>query len=356
MDKNLPKYVIVESKIREAIERKRIVDKLPGERVLAEEFGFSYMTIRKAINNLVDQGVLYRVATKGTFVGDSSPARTRTGNIAYLLDGRIREGLRSPYYSLVFNELEKVVANQGYSLLYFSNPEEILSQKTLGKVDGIIVSCFPRIEPLIQQAKSLVPIVLIDNSADDLSIPSVTIDNFNAVYDAIDHLCSFGHQRIGFITGLDDSNIGRHRLSGYKNALDDHQLKPESSLVFEGDYTFESGQRGAKALLSLRNPPTAIMCANDTMALGAMRELNRRGMSIPDDISVVGFDDIAVSSQLVPALTTVSAPITKIAENSVKMLLDQIEGREPDMMHIALRGKLAIRQSSGAVIKKAEIA
>ena len=113
----------------------------------------------------------------------------------------------------------------------------------------------------------------------------------------------------------------------------------------DGNYTFESGERGASALLSLSKPPTAIMCANDTMAIGAMREINRRGMSIPKDISIVGFDDIAVSSQLIPALTTVSAPIDKIAKSAVNLLLNQISGKESTVTHLALRGALTKRQS-----------
>ena len=107
MDTTIPKYVLVEDHIRQAIKQQKIVDKLPGERSLASELGFSYMTIRKAIENLVNDGTLYRVPAKGTFVADQKANKPKTRTIGYFLDSHIAAGLSSPYYSLIFDAIEK---------------------------------------------------------------------------------------------------------------------------------------------------------------------------------------------------------------------------------------------------------
>ena len=107
MDTKIPKYLLVEEHIRQQIIQRKIIHKLPGERTLARDLGYSYMTIRKAIENLVAEGVLYKVPTKGTFVADRKQRKTKTGTIGYFLDQRIAGGLSSPNYSMIFNALEK---------------------------------------------------------------------------------------------------------------------------------------------------------------------------------------------------------------------------------------------------------
>ena len=351
MAKPKPKYILVEEKIRQAIKKREIVDKLPGERTLAKEFGFSYMTIRKAIDNLVSEGVLYKVPTKGAFVADRKSAKKKTNIIGYFLDNSIVAGLTSPYYSLIFNSLEKAARKHGYSLTYFSDYGDTSSLKNLHRLDGVIASCFPRIENIIQDFHNQVPTVVIDNSSSDKTIPSIIIDNFNAISDAVDYLYQLGHKRIGFITGLEDSDVGKNRYAGYLNGLTSNGLKHDDRLVFKGNFTFESGLEGANYFLSLKNPPTAILCANDSMAIAAVSKLIQEGISVPDDISIVGFDDIPFASQIHPPLTTIAAPIDKIAELAVNMLVAQIQNKEIDNKHVALAAKLVKRSSCTNVAK-----
>lgn len=344
MNNATPKYIHVQNWIKDAIRRAAIVDKLPGERVLAKELGISYMTVRKAIDNLVDQGVLYRIQTKGTYVANPNSApRKETKNIGYFLDSTIKDGLTSPYYSLIFNALEKEAARRGYSVIFFTEISESNSIDHMSKIDGVIVSCFPRIEHVIQEIKRLVPVVVIDNASYDKSISSIIIDNFNAVVESINYLCSLGHKRIGFLTGLDDSDVGKNRLAGYRHALKMHGIDEIPELVFRGDYSFNTGKKGARTLLRLDEPPTAIMCANDSMALGAIKEANRQGLSVPNDLSIVGFDDITVAAQINPPLTTVAAPIEEIASLSVEMLYSLIHGRPLEKQHVALPAHLKVR-------------
>ena len=202
MNKSKPKYQLVEEKIRQAIKNKQIDNKLPGERTLAKEYGYSYMTIRKAVDNLVAEGILYKLPTKGTFVADRKTSKKKTKIIGYFLDNSIVAGLTSPYYSLIFDSLEKQARKHGYSLIYFSDAGDTSSLKHLNNVDGVIISCFPRIENIVHEINQHVPVVVMDNSSSDKTIPSVIIDNFNGVSKSVDYLCNLGHKRIGFMAGL----------------------------------------------------------------------------------------------------------------------------------------------------------
>ncbi len=346
-----PKYLLVEKHIKKAIKKQEIVDKLPGERTLAKELGFSYMTIRKAIDNLVAEGVLYKVPTKGTFVADKKKPKKATHTIGYFLDSSITGGLSSPYYSMIFNALEHYAAKHGYLLTYFSDGDDKKLKKNVAKMDGVIATCFPRIEHVIQKIKDIAPVVVIDNSSSDKTIPSVIIDNFNAVRDSVDYLVNLGHRRIAFMTGLEDSDVGRDRRAGYEAGLLKNDILVDTNLEFRGNFTFKSGLHGTDYFLSLPEAPTAILCANDSMALGSLRKLVGEGIKVPEQISVMGFDDIEVAAQIVPALTTVKAPVEAIAETSVCMLDHLIKGKTLDNKHMALTAKLVIRHTCAEIDK-----
>lgn len=340
-----PKYILVENYIKKSIQSKTLIDKLPGERSLAKELGFSYMTIRKAIENLVDQGVLYKIPTKGTYVNKDGSNKKKTSTIGYFLDSSIKSGISSPYYSLLLNAIEKEAAKHDYSVVYFSDTSVGRLKKTLSKLDGVIATCFPRIEDTILDIKQNVPIVVIENSAADKTIASVIIDNFNANVESVDYITSLGHQNIGFMMGLDDSDIGKSRFAGYKHGLQKNKIELNDELVFRGNYSYEAGIEGAEYFLSLQNAPSGIICANDSMALGAMQKFHQEGYDVPTDISIIGFDDIDVASQIVPKLTTIAAPVDQIAKNAFDILKELINGEEPEQQHVTLAANLVIRDS-----------
>jgi len=345
MENSLPKYLQIKNKIKQNIKNGSITGKLPGERVLAKQLNVSYMTVRKAIMELVEEGILYKFTTKGTFVSHRKMSPKITHNIGFFIDEKIREGISSPYYSLIFKALEKEITKNGYNLILFSDSDNLNPLNNKKKIDGAIICCFPRIENKIQEIKKLLPIVLLDNTASDKSIPSVTIDNFNSCRECTKYLWSLGHKRIGFISGLMDSDVSKDRFLGYKSALNDNGLEEDKTLIFKGDYSYESGEKGAEYFLALPKPPTAIICANDSMAIGAMKMIREKGLNIPEDISVIGFDDIEVASKVFPPLTTIAAPIKEIADKSVTMLLSAINGNDLDYQHVILPAHLIIRDS-----------
>ena len=340
-----PKYITIKNRIKEDIEKGTYTGKLPGERVLAKELTASYMTVRKAVNELVEEGILHKLTTKGTFVSHRKMSPKITRNIGFFLDKGIKQGVSSPYYSLVFKALEETVRRNGYTISLFTNFDDLNPLKNQKKIDGVIICCFPRIEDNVQDVKKYFPIVLLDNIAADKSIPSVTIDNFNSCYQSTEYLLSLGHKRIGFVTGLMDSDVCKDRLLGYKKAISANGSPGDKTLIHKGDYSYESGELAGKYFLSLSKPPTAIVCANDSMAIGVMKAIQEKGRRIPDDISIIGFDDIEVASKVYPTLTTNAAPIENMAEKAIKLLIDSINGKELDYEHKILPAQLIIRDS-----------
>ncbi|MFO7896899.1 MAG: GntR family transcriptional regulator [Candidatus Cloacimonadales bacterium] len=342
---NLPKYLYAKNSIVDRIKKGIIVDKLPGERVLATELGVSYMTIRKAVAELVEEGILHKLTTKGTFVSNRKISPKATGNLGFFLDDKIKGGISSPYYSLIFKALEKHLKEKGYNLIMFTDFENLNPLTHQKKIDGVIICCFPRLEEKIQEIKKFLPILLLDNLAKDKSIPSITIDNFNSCFESTDYLWNLGHRRIGFVSGLLDSNVCVERLEGYVSAINSHGLEKDKTLIYRGDYSYESGSKAAQYFLSLENRPSAIMFANDSMAIGAMKVIQEQGLKIPEDISIIGFDDIEIASKIFPSLTTNAAPIDKMAKKSVEIITSAIKGEDIDFQHIIMPAELILRES-----------
>lgn len=341
--KNIPKYKIVEESIIKAIQDKKILHKLPGERTLAKEFGFSYMTVRKAINNLVHKNELYKVPKKGTFVNKEKKLKHST--IGYFIDQRIKLGISSPYYSMIYNAIEKEAAKYDFTVIYFSDADAERLSKVLKKVDGVIATCFPHNEDIITQMKKQLPVLVIDNASKDQTIPSVVIDNFTADYSTVKYLNKLGHKKVAFMTGLNNSDVGRNRLNGYRQGIIDFGMVNSEDLVFYGNYSFESGVDGANYFLQQDELPQAIICANDSMALGAIQSLKGANIRIPGDISIIGFDDIQVASQVTPALTTIAAPTQEIATHAFTMLKQILDNKPLTFQHVSLSANLVIRDS-----------
>jgi len=344
------KYIAITKQIKDWIAEGKLVDKLPGERSIAEELKVSYMTVRKAITQLVEEGVLTKNGTRGTFINHKKNNSKLTHNIGFFLDEEIKEGISSPYYSLIFKSLEEEAAANGYNMLYFSDFDDLNPLKNTRKVDGVIISCFPRIEDRIQQIKNYLPMVIFDNIASDKSIPSVTIDNFNSCCHSVEYLIELGHKRIGFVSGLLDSDVCRDRLLGYKNALARAGMKEDVALTYKGDYSFESGEKAGKYFVNLAKRPSAIVCANDMMAIGLMKVMQENQIWIPDQISVIGFDDILLASKVFPPLTTNAAPIAEMAHQAINILIRAMQGENTDYHHVILEAKLIKRDSSKALV------
>ena len=348
MDKHknkTPKYLAAKAKLAESIRHGLITNKLPGERILAEQFGVSYMTMRKTIESLVDDGYLLKKSTKGTFVNSCDVPKKKTANIAFFLSENIIDGISSPYYSLFFKALEKRLHRTDYHLIYISDEKDLDVKVCEEKYDGLIISYFPWLEDYIAKLSQVIPVVLIDNPSDNVAAKYVGMNNYEGVYSAVKYLNNLKHTEIAYITGSLNNKIGQDRLNGYKAAIDDFNLKTTKQYIIQGDYGYESGYQAALSLVSYKTPPTAIVCSNDTMAFGAMKAIREYGLQVPEDISVIGFDNIELCSQVYPSLTTIAAPIKEITDKAIESLMFCLQGEELDLEDIEVPTRLVIRKS-----------
>jgi LacI family repressor for deo operon, udp, cdd, tsx, nupC, and nupG len=176
-----------------------------------------------------------------------------------------------------------------------------------------------------------------------LRVSSAHIDNERAAAEAMAHLYGLGHSRIGVITGPLASPISRDRLAGAADAAARHG-HPVTAAT--GDFSIESGLAQALALLEASPRPTAIFCFSDEMAMGALEAIRRRGLRCPQDVSLVGFDDIRFAQYLNPQLTTVSQPMQQIGHEVVRLLLDILSNRATTLQNVTLPHRLVVRSST----------
>ena len=224
---------------------------------------------------------------------------------------------------------------------------DLFSDKNLA---GIITLYPDRFEIIYQATKEYkLPVVFIDYEGEiDLSnSPVVMVNNRESIVNGVQYLVSLGHSRIGFVSGREGGRAAAERLLGFREGVKQAGLPRDESLILKGDWFQESGRAAAQQLLSMETPPTAIIAANDLMAFGVMEVAREMGLKIGTDLSVMGFDDVAMAGSVVPSLTTIRQPMFQIGETAFGMLLEILEGRTPDPLHVRLQTELIIRDSTG---------
>ncbi|WP_342113519.1 LacI family DNA-binding transcriptional regulator [Pseudoduganella sp. OTU4001] len=223
-----------------------------------------------------------------------------------------------------------------------------VSQMLHGLWDGLVY-VLPRMtdDYLETLEKTTSPVVMINYFRHETTLPVVRGDNVNGAHDAVSHLVELGHRRIAFIRGNAYTGQSDLRERGYAAALADAGLELDPALVCQGDFSEASGMQCAHKLLELPEPPTAIFAANDGMALGVMNAIREKGLRIPEDISVIGFDDIPAAAMTRPPLTTLRHPFEAMAQATVQELVRRIRG-EPGRRHrIEFPSEFVVRESTG---------
>ncbi len=217
------------------------------------------------------------------------------------------------------------------------------------RIDGLILSG-PRFDDdaLLSLQQEHFPTVLM-GQLPDTDFFSVDIDNFTAAQQAVGHLVNLGHERIACITNAALSyTAAADRMSGYREILSNHGISYDESLVRYGDFDPESGYQQMKELLAHKQLPTAVFVASDVVAIGAKAAIVEMGMKIPEDIALVGFDDVPLARYLDPPLTTVRLPASELATRASQMLIQLIKGETPFEKVVLLESQLIVRQSCGA--------
>jgi LacI family transcriptional regulator len=268
--------------------------------------------------------------------------------------GLIVPDVEIPFFARYAHFIEAAASDIDYNVILcnsnWSLDHELryLDHLAARRVDGLIcISLSMTAEHMAPLLRRNAPVIWLEETRPGHEFDAVVIDNFKGAYDATSHLIKLGHRRIGCITGRAKTQLIIDRVAGYIQALDEHRLAHDEQLRQPGDYSAPSGYRVANKLLDLPVPPTAIFAFNDMMALGAMRAINERGLRVPADVAVIGFDGIALTEHTYPPLSTVEQPIPEMSERALKMLIERINGTAPpDSRTIMVEPRLIIRQST----------
>jgi LacI family transcriptional regulator len=211
--------------------------------------------------------------------------------------------------------------------------------------DGVII-----VAPVAGEFNIDAPIISIDPLASNPNYPSVHATNYQGALDAMDYLIGLGHRRIGHISGRSELESSNRRLKGYRDALERAGIPVEEQLIAAGDYTTETGIKCARQLLSLKKPPTAIFASNDQTAIGVYQIAQELGIKIPDDLSVVGFDNISESKYM--GLTTIDQFISEMGYVATQMLFKLINGEQIESQTFRMQTSLVIRSSCRKLLRK----
>lgn len=263
--------------------------------------------------------------------------------------------LSNPFFAMVISGIQQAAKARGYSVVLGNTmgdaevERELAHQLHTNQADGIIQlsSRFPLADD--DCSEGVTPAVInCCECVDDDSMPTVTLDNSGAAKALTDHLLALGHKRIAVISGPAESPLTAARLDGYRQALKAAGLTFDPALVTEGDYSLASGAAAAGTLLAASHRPTAMVCFNDEMAIGAMHEIRKAGLSVPSDISVTGFDNLSFAAYTDPPLTTISQPTEAFGTEAVAMLFEVMAGRTNEARHLTLPYELIVRASTSA--------
>ena len=327
-------------------------------RDVAREAGVSIATVSRVFNDssLVSEDTT-RIVRKAATLLDYWPnaaARSLITNRTHAL-GVLLPEIHGEFFSEVIRGIDLAARGHGFQLLVSSSHADSgalaeAMRSLSGRIDGVIVMA-PDVDApgAIRGFSSRCPVVLLNPGQDVEECDTVSIANYEGAHEMVMHLAGLGHRRIAIVRGPARNLDAERRLQGYRAALRDSGIPPSAELEFHGDFTESSGEAAAAEFVRLVPHPTAVFVANDHMAIGLMSGLRDAGVSVPGDVAVTGFDDIAVARYATPPLTTVRVNTSLLGERAVELLLRARRSTNSTLrQHEVLPTSLAIRRSCGA--------
>ncbi len=319
---------------------------------VAKNAGVSVSTVSRVLNGKVDVAseTQDRVLSVIDDLGYTTnlAARSMRSQKKNLV-GLIMPDIAYPFAIEVMKGVNRAIAESEFDLLVYttgdvrksgraSHEQKYVSLLTNSISDGVII-----VAPVAGEFNIDAPIVSIDPLASNPNYPSVHATNYRGALDAMEYLLSLGHKRIGHISGRAELESSNRRLKGYRDALEKAGIPVDETLIAAGDYTTETGTKCAQELLSLNNPPTAIFASNDQTAIGVFQVAQEMGIHIPEDLSVIGFDNITESKYI--GLTTVDQFISEMGYVATQMLIKLINGESLEVQTHKMQTQLVIRNS-----------
>jgi LacI family transcriptional regulator len=329
-------------------------------RDIADRAGVSIATVSRVLNGRPDvapetREAVLEVARKLRFTTNRS-ARSLSGGRTGLIGVTIPI-VHAAYFAFILSGAAEALYEQDLRAVLCPTQHEhdrevdLLGRLMHGTTDGALLMLPSETPEELQALRDFgYPFVVVDARAPlHEGIPAVTAANSSGAKQAIAHLLDHGHRRIGVITGPRSWNASNERLIGYHAALAGAGLVPDPQLEVEGDFEHETGHAGGMKLLSLPDPPTAIFAFNDDMAVGALNAALQRGLRVPEDLSIVGFDDSVQAQNVSPKLTTVYQPLAEMGRMAVSLLTRILEGQRLEAVRVELGTRLIVRGTTGPV-------
>ncbi len=326
--------------------------------MIAREAGVSPSTVSRILNGTARVSELKRSAVEKTIARynfqPNAIARGLAKGRTYSI-GVLTQNIESPFYGEALRGIEEALASTGFSPLFVSGhwnlKDEIRSMGLLQsrRVDGIIVLT-GRLsdEHLIQYAQRL-PIVITGRDLQGANLASLNVSDYDGSYQATRHLIEFGHTRIAYISGPEDHPDSLERVRGYREALEHSGLNFDPQLLVQADFHEAGGVLAINQLVNSRAGFTAVFAANDQMAYGARLALYRLNIRVPEDISLVGFDDLPNSIYTMPPLTTIRQPIYDVGKKAAEAIVKMINGEEVSSSYLPL--ELVVRESTRRILR-----
>jgi LacI family transcriptional regulator len=333
---------------------------------IAKKTGVSRSTVSRVVNadpnvsEHVRKRVLQVIQETGyhPHAAARALASQRSWMLGMVLPHSISYLFTDPYYPHLTRGIAQGCNQNNYTLALFlvdskDDEEKIFPRVSRkGLLDGVLVQSGHHGDQKIigDLVNAKMPLVVVGRPFRSDNVSYIDIDNIKAAFTAVNHLVQQGYQRIGTITGPENSTVGLDRKVGYLKALKEHSDTIDNSLITEGDFTEAGGYAAMQRLLQAR--PDAVFAASDIMALGAMRAVREAGLRVPDDVAFVGFDDLPVATLADVQLTTVHQPVIQFGIRAVELLIERIENGINPPRHIIMDAKLVIRESSGRSRRK----
>jgi LacI family transcriptional regulator len=332
-------------------------------RMVAREAGVSASTVSRIINGTVNvsdglKNAVDAAITKFDFRPNAAARGLALGRT--LTIGVVAQAIDSPFYGEGLRGIEACLRHRGYAPLFMSgnwadeDEDRCMREFIARGVDGIIVFAGRLGDAKLRSYAKEVPIVVTGRRLRAKGLFSLQIDDQHGAALAVRHLVGLGHRRIAFITGSDNHPDALERLEGYKAALQEAEISFDPRLIATGDWHEDGGLRATLGLLDSGVEFTGLFCVNDQTAYGACLALFRKGLSVPHDVSLVGFDDLPSSAYRLPPLTSVRQSIGELGEQSAEAILQLIAGQRP---RIAPRPvELVVRESTCQIVRKGRTA
>lgn len=299
-------------------------------RDIAREIGLSQSTVSRALRGdpRVAPETLARVqavAEQLSYVPDAAARSLTTGRTETV--GVVVADITNPFYPEIVEVLHAELLHEGYATVLLNEPRSAdLARQLRGRsVDGLIVVSATLGATFVEELPRMgIPLVLLNRDVDGAAVDRVLSDNLAGGALAAEHLLDLGHRRVGLIAGPADTSTARDRERGLREALARRGLPFDETLRREGSFSHQSGHQNCIELLRVEQPPSAIVCASDVVAFGALDAAKRLGVRVPEQLSVIGYDDIAMAGWEAFALTTIRQPLTQMAKRAVRLLLQRL--------------------------------